>query len=320
MNGEVGSTPPAPPLLTVTHAEAGQKLLQFLERRMHVPGPGLHRWIRTGQVRVNSKRAKAFDRLHMGDVVRLPPFAFSQARAVHDTPVPEALPMPFVPVLVESDAVLICCKPAGLPVHAGTGHADSLAARLHAHYAGSAFMPTPAHRLDKATSGLLLIAKTYAALRLIQEALGDADRLTKTYLAWVGGNWPHDHPVVLRDHLHKATSPDGLERMHTTHADGALALLTARRIATRQHASLLQIDLHTGRTHQIRAQLAARGHPLIGDPKYGGPACPQGMLLHAWGLSMSPDLAAQLGLAATRVFAPPSWQAPWQIEHISIPV
>ena len=301
----------AEPMLTVSPEEAGQKLLQFLARRLDTPQSVLHRWIRTGQVRRNGKRTQPFARLAEGDAVRLPPFAVQDAKAAENPMDADSLPLP--EILLQTRSVFVCVKPAGLPVHAGTGHTDSLTARLHAHCADGNFLPTPAHRLDKPTSGLLLVARTYVALRALHEAMISRDALTKIYLAWARGNCPWLEPTLLEDGIAKIAEEDGFERMELVALDHAAkkASLTVQRLQERQGASLLRMVLHTGRTHQIRAQLAGRAFPLIGDLKYGGPPCEQGLLLHAAQLSFSPALADILELPDTDIFCPPPWQDPW---------
>ncbi len=295
--------------LIVSPEEAGQKLLQFLARRLDTPQSALHRWIRTGQVRRNGRRAQPFARLAPGDAVRLPPFAALDLKL----PTGEEAALPAPDILLQTRAVLICVKPAGLPVHAGTGHTDSLTARLHAHCADSRFMPTPAHRLDKPTSGLLIAARTYEALRLLHEALITRNALVKTYLAWATGSCPWREPTLLEDGIAKVVSENGFERMELVPLEeaGKKASLTVQCLQERLGASLLHLVLHTGRTHQIRVQLAGRGAPLIGDRLYGGPACDQGLLLHAAQLSFAPALARALDLPDTEVFCPPPWEDPW---------
>lgn len=288
--------PEGPYVFEVSPAEAGQKLLQFLTRRMQLPQTLLHRWIRTGQIRLNGGRAKPFVRVAVGDSVRLPPFALSMdasarsgapepgqsavaENAVQRAPVEPRLPAPSrvalpLPPLAYADAeLLVFNKPAGLPVHTGTGHTDSLATRLAAQYADAPFLPTPAHRLDKDTSGLLLVAASYAMLRALQDALRDGN-LHKEYLAWVEGQWPYEAPVSLRHQLAKRyTGSD--ERVHVGDGRDAacVALCLRRQPGSREEPtgrSLMHIRLLTGRTHQIRAQMSAEGHPLCGDSKYGG--------------------------------------------------
>lgn len=267
-------------ILKVGAAEAGQKLLSLLQRRLCLPSALLHRWIRTGQIRLNGGRAKAFARVAENDAVRLPPFASAmdaaaRARASARTPSsvgraasPESPVVPPLPPLIHADAdIIVFNKPPGLPVHAGTGHeSDSLAARLAAHYAGTPFLPTPAHRLDKNTSGLLLAGASYNGLRALQDALR-AGTLIKEYLGWVEGIWPYAAPRLLRHRLAKRYS-GSYEKVHA--GQGKEAACVAACLRTLKGRSLLHIRLLTGRTHQIRAQLTAEGHPLCGDVKYGG--------------------------------------------------
>lgn len=185
-----------------------------------------------------------------------------------------------LPRLVYSDADLFLFdKPAGLAVHPGTGHDDSLATRLASNCAGAAFRPTPAHRLDKDTSGLLLVARSYRMLRQLHDAFASREGMVKEYLAWVAGNWNGNGAMLLRDRLAKKADGRGRERMST--GEGAEASCTVQCLHRTQARSLLLIRLHTGRTHQIRVQLADRGHPIVGDRKYGGPPNRGGLMLHA---------------------------------------
>ena len=144
-----------PETLQVTAAEAGQKLLQFLSRRFEEPQSVLHRWIRTGQVRINGGRAKPFDRVELNDEIRVPPFAGAGTKAERVPASSGGKELP--PIVAETADVIVFCKPSGLPVHPGTGHTDSLTTRLEAAFAGSPFIPAPVHRLDRDTSGLLLV-------------------------------------------------------------------------------------------------------------------------------------------------------------------
>lgn len=188
----------------MTAAEAGQKLLQFLSRRFEEPQSVLHRWIRTGQVRINGGRAKPFDRVELNDEIRVPPFAGAGTKAERVPASSGGKELP--PIVAETADVIVFCKPSGLPVHPGTGHTDSLTTRLEAAFAGSPFIPAPVHRLDRDTSGLLLVGKTYAAVRRLSDALAAHDgSVAKDYLAWVQGECPWSRPKRLEDHLAKRT-------------------------------------------------------------------------------------------------------------------
>ncbi len=403
--------------LVVTAAEAGQKLVQYLQRRCGAPQSAIQRWVRTGQVRINGGRCKPFDRVGEGDVVRVPPFALADAdgrnaagpgRGPHgpdgeqtgpqgggngvvgkagpsSLPQLPALPPP-PPVVGRAEGLLVLLKPAGLAVQPGTGHDDCVTARLAAHHAGADFLPTPAHRLDRDTSGLLLVATSYARLRQLSDAFAAREGLVKEYLAWTTGRWPHEGPLTLHDRLEKQGEPGRQKVRRAAGADtdrtvsdtdvgrhasdtdvgrhasdtdvgrhasdtdvgryasdtdlgryasdtdlgrhasdtdvgryasdtdlgryasdtdvGRYAACTVTPLRRGNAASLLLVRLHTGRTHQIRVQLAERGHPIMGDRKYGGPACDQGMLLHAVRLTL-PD--------GERFTALPDWTGRWVV-------
>ncbi|WP_165175305.1 RluA family pseudouridine synthase [Desulfovibrio sp. ZJ369] len=289
----------------VSEAESGQKLLQFLQRRLNLPPALLHRWVRTGQIRINGGRCKPFARVRRDDVIRLPPFALKMAAqsngsAERDlagrTLLPERMAFPVaapsaslppLPVIVRAEGpIWAVFKPAGLPTHPGTGHSDSLATRLAAHHAGAIFKPTPAHRLDKETSGILLVAASFEALREIQQAMRER-AVIKEYVAWVRGRWPYAETRLLRHHLRKSFER-GYEKMRAVKSSDSdhsarEALCLARPLRVQEQESLLLIRLLTGRTHQIRVQLASLGHPVLGDAKYGMPedSAAGRMYLHA---------------------------------------
>jgi len=274
----------APLARTVTPAQAGQKLIQYLKRAAgaDVPGSVFMRWIRTGQVRVDGRRAKPFDRLEEGQSVRLPPFAVTSA--LRDAPKDEGQGAPVeIDIAAETDSWLVIAKPAGLPVHPGSGWADSVQTRINAAYADAPFIPVIVHRLDRDTSGLLLAAKTHRALTSAHEAF-KRGLAVKEYLCWARGFWELSalkQPVELCDLLEKSGAR-GQEKMHA--GSGRQARLTATPLVIESGRTLLRIRLHTGRTHQIRAQLCSRHHPVIGDAKYGGGKPP--MYLHAWRLAL----------------------------------
>ena len=295
----------------VTEAESGQKLLQFLERRLKLPPTLLHRWIRTGQVRCNGGRCKPFARVKTGDMVRLPPFAFKLAAQMltpmpaTERTMPQVLPLP--PVMGTSRGLVAYAKPRGLPTHPGTGHDDSLTSRLASHHAaklaaqdeGTLFVPAPVHRLDKDTSGLLLVATTHNALRQAHNDWREG-RIAKEYLAWVKGHWPFAETRLFRHMLHREGAP-GREKMKATLLKGptppanqlpvagsnareARTLVTPLRVL--DDTSLLLLRILTGRTHQIRAQLASLGFPVLGDGKYGSDARTH-LHLHACRLTLA---------------------------------
>lgn len=330
-SADAASTPPLRDFrrnsFTVQSEEAGQKLFQCLLRRLRdTDEPSVHRWIRTGQVRVNGKRKKAFDRLEAGDEIRLPPFA-EQRITAHAAPAPtnnqHTLTLDAalgLEIIAETNDILALHKPVGLPVHPGTGHTDSVTTRLAAHYASAPFVPAPAHRLDRDTSGVLLVGLSYERVRGLTEAFAGRT-VCKEYLCWCAGCWPHAQPVTLTDTLAKTSetsnaAPSSKNRERVTRTtDGKEASLTVTPLRVGNHASLLHIELHTGRTHQIRAQLALRGHPVAGDGKYGGrtamlTGAPH-LLLHAFRIALHlPDLP-DLAVAFT---AQPPWGGPWFCE------
>lgn len=305
--------------LSVSRAESGQKLLNFLQRRISAPVSDFHRWIRTGQVRVNGARARAFDRLNEDDMVRVPPFAERlPAGSGSQSPSPTAKKRSRLDVVYEDEDVLVLAKPAGLPVQGGTGHRESVASILAGERADADFVPAPVHRLDRDTSGLLVAGKTYAAVRLLTDALaGRSDeRPCKEYLAWVEGAWHLPSPTELRDFLVKDRQE---QRVKSRGPEKDSEAREARCIVTRltersvhgQPYTLLLIRLLTGRTHQIRVQLAERGHAIVGDPWYGRPGSRQqeGLKLHAFRLS----IPVPGGQRRTFRLLPP-WKDPWKAE------
>jgi 23S rRNA pseudouridine955/2504/2580 synthase len=294
---------------TVTAEEAGQKLLQYLVRRLGgIPRAALQRFIRTGQVRLDSKRCKPFDRVREGQLVRVPPYEPEPAAPASPEktarPEPQGLgreKRPALDILHEDADLLVVVKPAGLPVHPGSGHGFALTTILHERHADAPFRPTPAHRLDRDTTGVLLVAKSYRRLRDIHEAM-TTGTACKDYFAWVWGRWllgEENEWVTLRDVLAKEGGP-GFERVQPGEV-GKEAVSKVRLLGRLPTASLVEVRLETGRTHQIRSQLASRGYPIVGDAKYGGGAPP--LLLHAWRVIL-PDAA---------FCAPPDWPEPWSV-------
>lgn len=280
-------------IVTVSQAESGQKLLQFLERRLtgDVPRSAIQKWIRKGQVRVDKGRKKPFDRITAGQQVRIPPY----------TPGQESAPAATgnLAVAFEDDDMFAIAKPAGLAVHGGDKVVDSVAGRLKTIFANADFTPTLAHRLDRDTSGLLLAAKNYETLRKLNDlfASGGIDKL---YLAWVKGQWREPDEILLEDRLEKSGKP-GAEKVRAGSGKTALARVTCL-VAGKQN-SLVAVRLLTGRTHQIRVQLASRGYPILGDKKYGKGQARGAMRLHCYALRVEEKA----------VTLPPPWTGKWEV-------
>ncbi|NMC50051.1 MAG: RluA family pseudouridine synthase [Desulfovibrio sp.] len=275
-------------VVRVEEAEDGRKLLDFVKRRTgkDVPQGAVMRWIRTGQVRVDGRRARPYDRLAAGQLVRLPPHRPGE-KALAGT---DARIGPLPPTVYADEELLVLAKPAGLPVHPGSGHHDSVHTRLAAAFADAAFIPAPVHRLDKDTSGLLVAAKTRRAADEASRAFREG-RVDKVYLAWVAGEWTRSavgEACAMRDSLAKS-GPAGGERMRAgmDAMAGREALAEAVPLLVTRERSLLAVRLLTGRTHQIRVQLASRGHPVLGDRKYGVPGHGgTGLMLHCWRMAL----------------------------------
>lgn len=409
------------PGLIVDPSEAGRKLLSFLSLHLeNMPGCNasvLQKWIRSGQVRVNSGRSKPFTRLEAGDQVRLPPFALPHLKQHNleqmpvypglELPAPQEIPRttlraafsdddgsypteynsgeenfsgaedffadapataaPAAKIIAVEEDLLVVYKPAGLAVQPGSAQADSLSERLAAYFNNNGkalFTPSPAHRLDRAASGLLLCGRSQSAQQklhaLLAEGSSDSEStdpvtegpensqqsaskmaskmaqkmVSRVYLAWVSGRLDLSPGTLLEDYLVKSYDSEsqrefmsvGPEHGHPADAKLARSLgetLFIERMPskiTRQtygqaygqsldwtERSLIKITLLSGRKHQIRVQLASRGHPIIGDPKYGGPYYPR-LLLHAYSLSL-PD--------GRRFSLLPDWPESWSVNGVN---
>ena len=283
--------------LLVDEESAGQRLDNFLMRHLKgVPKTHVYRIIRSGEVRINKGRAAADTRVQNGDEVRLPPMRVSDKVAEKaERPAPGRE----FPLLLEDDSLMAIDKPAGVAVHGGSGVSFGVIEQLRQARPEAKLLEL-VHRLDRDTSGILLVAKKRSALKHLQEQFRERET-GKTYLALVKGDWP-DKLRVIDQPLHKFLLPDGERRVRVTTAEDpdGMRSITLVKVAQRlQGATLLEVTIKTGRTHQIRVHLASQGHPIAGDDKYGDfewnrqllkPGARVGlkrMFLHAWRLQFS---------------------------------
>lgn len=289
----------------------GQRLDNFLIRVCRgVPKSHVYRLIRSGQVRVNGGRVDADRRLEQGDKIRIPPIRLTESTGLEQSLAlganrPAAVPRRFVPPVVHEDEHLIVLnKPAGLAVHGGSGIALGVIEALRAQRPDARFLEL-AHRLDRETSGALLVACRRPALLALQQQFRDR-RTLKVYLAIVAGRWPL-RTKLIRHPLRRLAAPDG-DRRVVVDDDGREAQTRVTGLARFSleglgEFSLVMAQLDTGRTHQIRVHLAQEGMPIAGDDKYGDFALNRQlakrglrrMFLHAWRLECEhPGGAARL--------------------------
>jgi len=311
----------------------GQRLDNFLIRQLKgVPKTHVYRIIRSGEVRVNKGRASADTRIAEGDIIRLPPVRVSErvaekteamanevakyvltnssenatdARKISKTSI-----LRDFPILLEDEHILAISKPAGVAVHGGSGISFGVIEQLRMARQSSGvetkFLEL-VHRLDRETSGILLVAKKRSALTNLQNQFRERET-GKTYLALVVGAWPANKKVLDKP-LHKYLLPtkdgsEGERRVKVTTKDDPEGMKSVTLVKIRQAFAgftLLEVTIKTGRTHQIRVHLASEGHPIAGDDKYGDfelnkalqkPSKTQvtalkRMFLHAWRLQLT---------------------------------
>ena len=251
-------------LVRIGADQAGQRIDNFLLAQLKgAPRNLIYRLLRKGEVRVNKGRIKPPYRLQAGDEVRIPPVRLAEKTPA--APATSVLETVRSRILYEDPRLLVLNKPSGLAVHGGSGLSFGIIEALRALYPDAPYLEL-VHRLDRETSGCLLIAKKRSMLRFLHEQLRE-HRLHKQYLALVRGLWQGGAQSIDAP-LRKNTLRSG-ERMVRVDDNGKTALSHFRPLATCERASLMEVDLKTGRTHQIRVHAAHAGHPLAGDEKYG---------------------------------------------------
>ncbi|MEO5671541.1 MAG: RluA family pseudouridine synthase [Ramlibacter sp.] len=297
-------------IVEVGEESAGQRLDNFLIRELKgVPKTHVYRIIRSGEVRINKGRVSPDSRVAAGDKVRLPPVRVSDKG-------PEKLDKPApareFPILLEDEHLIAIDKPAGVAVHGGSGVSSGVIEQLRQARPVAKFLEL-VHRLDRETSGVLLVAKKRSALLRLQDQFRERET-GKTYLALVVGAWPAGKKVIDVP-LHKFLQADGERRVKVVAKDDpdGMRSITLVKVADRLSGgegvfTLLEVTIKTGRTHQIRVHLASQGHPIAGDDKYGDFELNKALLkrglkrmfLHAWRLQFNhPDTSERIELIAT---------------------
>ena len=325
MKDIIGAKPavslPAVKWLVVDEESAGQRLDNFLMRHLKgVPKTHVYRIIRSGEVRINKGRCSADSRVEAGDEIRVPPVRISDKvleKAARPAPARE------FPPLLEDEYLLAIDKPAGVAVHGGSGVSFGVIEQLRQARPQARLLEL-VHRLDRETSGILLVAKKRSALKHLQDQFRERET-GKTYLALVQGDWPARLKVIDQP-LHKYLLPDGERRVKVTTPDDpdGMRSITLVKVAQRlQGSTLLEVTIKTGRTHQIRVHLASNGHPIAGDDKYGDfewnkALQKQGlkrMFLHAWRLQFNHPASSER--VALQAELPPELQQ--YVSHVQLP-
>lgn len=288
--------------ITITDDEAGQRIDNFLLRVCKgVPKSHVYRILRSGEVRVNKGRIDQTYRLVSGDVVRVPPVRVAETT-------PNAAPGCEYNILLEDSHLLVINKPAGVAVHGGSGVSYGVIEQLRSSRPDAKFLEL-VHRLDRDTSGILLLAKKRSALTSLHEQIREG-ATDKRYLVLVKGDWrnPRQH---IKLPLFKYNAADG-ERRVRVQEDGQASHTVFNLKKKLGEYAFLEAELKTGRTHQIRVHLASSGFPIVGDDKYGDfalnrmlqkadgeRAAFKRMFLHAFRIGfIHPDSGQQVSLEA----------------------
>jgi 23S rRNA pseudouridine955/2504/2580 synthase len=281
--------------LTIDEGSEGQRLDNFLFKILKgVPKTHVHRIIRSGEVRINKGRADSSTKVAFGDVIRVPPVRVSDSiQEKLDKPAPGKE----FPILFEDDYFIAIDKPSGTAVHGGSGVSFGVIEQLRRARPEAKFLEL-VHRLDRETSGVLLIAKRRSALTNLQAQFKERET-GKTYLALVLGNYPANKKVIDAP-LHKYLDGNEERRVKVVAKDDpngmkSVTLVKVREVFDRLNTTLLEVTIKTGRTHQIRVHLQSVGHVIAGDDKYGdfdknkqlAKLGLKRMFLHAWRLQVA---------------------------------
>ncbi len=285
--------------VVIDDEEQGQRLDNFLIRRCKgVPKSHIYRILRSGEVRVNSRRVDATYRLCAGDNLRIPPIRIAERpKSEVDE---EAKQRVDLPILFEDEAMLVIDKPEGIAVHGGSGVSFGVIEALRRQRPQAKFLEL-AHRLDRETSGILLVGKKRLALTALHDMFREHGAgADKRYLVLVKGRWMNNTQHVKLPLL-KYLTENG-ERRVSVDAQGKASHTVFRLLARWPEMSLLEAQLKTGRTHQIRVHLAHLGFPILGDEKYGDFSLNKDlkrdglkrMALHAWRMAFRHPLTSGL--------------------------
>jgi 23S rRNA pseudouridine955/2504/2580 synthase len=284
--------------LEITATHEGQRIDNFLVTHLKgVPKSHIYRILRSGEIRVNKGRIKQTYRLQTGDIIRLPPIRVAESVTV--TPQANILQVLEANIIYQDDALLVLNKPSGMAVHGGSGISFGVIEGLRVLYPKEKALEL-VHRLDRDTSGCLMIAKKRSMLKQLHQILRE-DKINKEYLALVRGQWNHRVSVVNAP-LQKNVLQSG-ERLVRVNPEGKEAISEFSIQRKFSIATLVRVKLVTGRTHQIRVHATHSGHPIAGDTKYGDEQFNTQMLefqlkrlfLHAAQLSISlPDTQLQV--------------------------
>lgn len=251
-------------IVTVDDDQAGQRIDNFLFNQLkHIPKTRIYKMLRKGEVRVNKGRIKPVYKIRPGDQIRLPPIKVETKAPGVSASLAKVKSLE-ERIIYESDRLIILNKPSGIAVHGGSGDSFGVIESLRALRPNAPFLEL-VHRLDKLTSGCLMVAKKRSTLRYLHEQLRE-HRIRKTYLCWVEGQWRSNNATITEP-LKVVKFKNG-DRRAIVAVDGKESKTVCRLLDSRGNYSLLEAKPHTGRMHQIRVHCASQGHPICGDIKY----------------------------------------------------